>query len=112
MTSKVQPSGPKRSHLLWHAIAILAIVILVIVMVSGASASRNRPLKVIVPFGAGGGSDSFVRIIQKAITDEGLLDRPFVIINQKGGSQQHVVHHRLLLSFQLLLTFVIQLFLL
>ena len=29
----------------------------------------NQPVKVIVPFGAGGGSDTFARIIQKAIED-------------------------------------------
>lgn len=55
-------------------------------MSTGTGTSRNRPLKIIVPFGAGGGSDSFVRMMQKAITDEGLSNRPWVIINQKGGS--------------------------
>jgi len=73
-------------NLLWHGLAILAIVALLVVMVNGMSASRNRPLKIIVPFGAGGGSDTFVRMMQKAITEEKLTDQPLVIINQKGGS--------------------------
>ena len=45
----------------------------------------SRPIKVIVPFGAGGGSDTFVRIIQKAITDHQLLPQPLVVINVPGA---------------------------
>lgn len=44
-----------------------------------------RPVKVVVPFGAGGGSDTFGRIIQKAIEDEGLLAQKLVIINVPGA---------------------------
>ena len=32
----------------------------------------EQPIKVIVPFGAGGGSDTFVRILQKAIKENDL----------------------------------------
>ena len=53
---------------------------------SGLHEYPNRPIKVIVPFGAGGSSDTFVRVIQKAITDGGMFDQPVVIINQGGGS--------------------------
>jgi tripartite-type tricarboxylate transporter receptor subunit TctC len=45
----------------------------------------SRPIKVIVPFGAGGGSDTFVRIIQKAIEDNKLLPQPLVVINVPGA---------------------------
>ena len=45
----------------------------------------SRPIKVIVPFGAGGGSDTFVRIIQKAIEDNQLLPQPLVVINVPGA---------------------------
>ena len=45
----------------------------------------RKPIKVIVPFSAGGGSDGFVRIIQKAVKDEGLLPHPFVVINVPGA---------------------------
>lgn len=45
----------------------------------------QRPIKVIVPFGAGGGSDTFVRIIQRAIKENDLLPQPIVIINVPGA---------------------------
>ena len=45
----------------------------------------KAPIKVIVPFGAGGGSDTFARIIQKAIQENDLLPQPIVIINVPGA---------------------------
>ncbi len=53
----------------------------------------SAPIKVIVPFAAGGGSDTFVRVIQKAIKDHELLPQPLVVINRPGaggtnGSQE------------------------
>ncbi|MFT5302967.1 MAG: tripartite-type tricarboxylate transporter receptor subunit TctC [Mariniblastus sp.] len=45
----------------------------------------EQPIKVIVPFGAGGGSDTFVRILQKAIKENELLPQPMVIINVPGA---------------------------
>ena len=44
-----------------------------------------RPIKVIVPFGAGGGSDTFVRILQKAIEEQQLLPQPLVVVNVPGA---------------------------
>ena len=38
-----------------------------------------------MPFGAGGGSDTFTRILQKAITEHELIDQPFVVINMPGA---------------------------
>lgn len=45
----------------------------------------ERPVKIVVPFGPGGGSDTFVRIIQKAINEQALLDQPVVIVNVPGA---------------------------
>ena len=45
----------------------------------------QRPIQVVVPFGAGGGSDTFVRIIQKAIEENDLLPQPIVILNVPGA---------------------------
>lgn len=47
-----------------------------------------KPIKVVVPFGAGGGSDTFGRMMQHGIKTAGLLPEkaPFVIINRSGGS--------------------------
>lgn len=44
-----------------------------------------RPVKIIVPFSAGGGSDTFGRIIQKAIEDKNLLPQKLVMINVPGA---------------------------
>jgi putative tricarboxylic transport membrane protein len=44
-----------------------------------------RPIKVIVPFGAGGGSDTFARQLIRSIASEGFLDQPMVVINVGGA---------------------------
>ncbi|TWU00994.1 tripartite tricarboxylate transporter substrate-binding protein [Stieleria varia] len=50
-----------------------------------SNAFPNRPIKLIVPFAAGGGSDTFGRIIQNAIQENNLLDQPLVIVNVPGA---------------------------
>lgn len=45
----------------------------------------QRPIKVIVPFAAGGGSDTFARVIQSAIDDHDLLPERLAIINVPGA---------------------------
>ncbi|MCB1121975.1 MAG: tripartite tricarboxylate transporter substrate binding protein, partial [Verrucomicrobiae bacterium] len=44
-----------------------------------------KPVKVIVPYDPGGGTDTFARIIQKGIKDNDLMPQPFVIVNKPGG---------------------------
>ena len=46
----------------------------------------NRPIKVVVPFAAGGGTDAFARIVKKAIEENNLLPQPLVIVNVGGAS--------------------------
>jgi tripartite-type tricarboxylate transporter receptor subunit TctC len=45
----------------------------------------NRPIKLVVPFAPGGGTDTFARIMKKAIEDNDLLPQPIVIINLDGA---------------------------
>ncbi len=45
----------------------------------------KRPIRVVVPFQPGGGSDIFVRIVQKAINDYQLMPQPLVVVNKPGG---------------------------
>ena len=53
---------------------------------SGARAEfPEKPIEVIVPFAAGGGSDVFVRIVQKSIRDNDLSPEAFVIRNVGGA---------------------------
>lgn len=50
------------------------------------SCGVDRPIKVIVGYGAGGGTDSYARILASAIP-EFLDENPMVIINKPGGAQ-------------------------
>ena len=45
----------------------------------------DKPITVIVPFAAGGGSDTFVRIFQKAIREKNLCPQPIVVKNVAGA---------------------------
>jgi len=82
--------GPAR-HLLW-SLTILVFTLAMSACRQGdgeavATADRfpRKPLKVVVPFPAGGGSDTFTRIMQKAIRDANLLPQPMVVINVPGA---------------------------
>lgn len=69
------------------------LLMLVLLAVSGAVVAEpivasdfpDRPVKVVVPFAAGGGSDTFVRVVQSVIESENLLGQPLVVINVPGG---------------------------
>ncbi|WP_172294507.1 tripartite tricarboxylate transporter substrate binding protein [Pseudoruegeria sp. HB172150] len=50
------------------------------------SCGLNRPIKVVVGYGAGGGTDSYARILASTIP-EFLDENPMVIINRPGGAQ-------------------------
>ncbi len=45
----------------------------------------DRPVKVIVPFSPGGGSDTFARIMQRSIQQHDLLGEKLVIVNIPGA---------------------------
>ncbi|MEO2013766.1 MAG: tripartite tricarboxylate transporter substrate binding protein [Fuerstiella sp.] len=45
----------------------------------------EKPVKVVVPFAPGGGSDTFVRIVQGVVQSEGLLEQRLVVINRPGA---------------------------
>ena len=73
----------------WH-ISVLAFVAFSVYGTFVASKNREgvypeRPIKVIVPYNPGGGTDTFVRILNKAIQDEKLLPQPIVVVNKPGG---------------------------
>tara|TARA_R110002049_G_scaffold72490_1_gene187021 strand:+ start:137555 stop:138931 length:1377 start_codon:yes stop_codon:yes gene_type:complete len=81
-----------RLQIAWHTVATVAIVGLLVWWITrllntdSSAEYPNRPIQVVVPFGAGGGSDTFVRVLQKGIVEENLLSQPLVIINQGGGA--------------------------
>ena len=53
--------------------------------ISNAADFPKKPITIIVPFAAGGGSDTFARIFQKAIREENLSPQPIVVKNIAGA---------------------------
>ena len=49
-----------------------------------AQAWPQKPVKIIVPFGPGGTTDVFGRLIQRAVQEQNLLTQPMTIINVGG----------------------------
>jgi len=77
-------------------VAVHLVPLAVIVLLVGADVRSRmkaegveypgRPIKLVVPFNPGGGSDTFARIIKAGIDEHNLLPEPLVIINRPGGS--------------------------
>ena len=55
---------------------------------SGAEAAwqPTKPVEFVVTSGAGGGTDTFARVVQSIITKHRLTDQPIVVVNKGGGS--------------------------
>lgn len=53
--------------------------------VASADDYPSKPISLIVPFGAGGGSDTSARIYQKAFQDNDLLGQPLTVFNVPGA---------------------------
>jgi len=68
-----------------RAMRIFGFIIACQLTVALAAEFPAQPVNVIVPFNAGGGSDTFVRIIQKAISENNISPEPWVVQN-KGGA--------------------------
>ena len=66
--------------------ALLAWKIVTSLPASDSTEWPARPIHVVVPYSAGGGTDSFVRLITRSIEEHQRLPQPMVIINQPGGS--------------------------
>ena len=77
---------------IWRYFAVPLVAALLLWRISGVFNSGSettypaQPIHVVVPHGAGGGTDNFVRLLSKSITDHKLLPQPLVVINQPGGS--------------------------
>lgn len=75
-----------------HGIVAAIIVALIVWYVAKNSTTQNdgawptQPIQVVVPYSAGGGTDSFVRLLARAVVEDKLLPQPLVVINQPGGS--------------------------
>lgn len=67
----------------WGLVVLLSVFLLSEIQVRAEFPERS--VDVIVPFGAGGGSDTFVRILQHAIRENDLLPQPLVVRNIGGA---------------------------
>ena len=76
-------------RLLKSVFSIVAIALVLTSCDDGREVSEGvfprKPIKVVVPFGPGGDSDTFARIMQKTIRDHELLPEPLVILNVPGA---------------------------
>ena len=62
----------------------LAAAALLVVATAAHSQYPQRPVQLIVPWGAGGGTDATARIIGTLLEKE--LKQPFNVVNRTGGS--------------------------
>ncbi len=70
-------------------VAVLSVMLAVAWSVAPTRAQQGypaKPIELVVPFSAGGGSDILARHIARAIQDEKLLPEPLVVVNKPGGS--------------------------
>ena len=63
---------------------LLAVMMVFAPIKAKAEWNPERPINIIVPYEAGGGTDSFGRAISAAA--EGIIDVPVVIVNKPGSS--------------------------
>jgi tripartite-type tricarboxylate transporter receptor subunit TctC len=63
--------------------ALLAAILLLVAMTTAAQSYPNRPVRVIVPFASGGGSDTVGRVISQALSTS--LGQGFVVENRTGA---------------------------
>ena len=52
----------------------------------GLGGYPTRPIELVVPFQAGGGSDTLARTIQAIVTEERLVSVPMNVVNRTGGA--------------------------
>lgn len=63
-------------------------VLAVAVLCAFGSVAVARTIEFVVPWKAGGGSDTMARFIVKAIKDNNLTDADFAVVNKEGGNGQ------------------------
>ena len=63
---------------------LLALAVLATAATAQAQQYPQRPVQLIVPWGAGGGTDATARIIGTLLEKE--LKQPFNVVNRTGGS--------------------------
>jgi tripartite-type tricarboxylate transporter receptor subunit TctC len=76
----------------WHAASVTLIFVLLGLYWRDSTGDESgaeypaRPIKLVVPFNPGGGSDSFGRMMRMGIEKADLLPKPLYVVNRPGGS--------------------------
>jgi tripartite-type tricarboxylate transporter receptor subunit TctC len=78
------PTSSRRSIVLRSACAIASLALLATAMPVAAQGYPARPITLIVPWGAGGGTDATARIIGSLLEKE--IGQPVTVVNRTGGS--------------------------
>ena len=68
-----------------RGVALICAAIVAAPVVALAEWSPRRPVNVVLPYSAGGGTDAFARAVSAAAEAEGLLDVPLVVTNKPGA---------------------------
>ena len=66
-------------------IGVLAMVVLCGASLGWAAWAPARPVEIVAPAGPGGGWDLLARTMQKALTEEKIVNVPIVVTNKPGG---------------------------
>jgi len=70
-----------------HALIALAASLTLVVPAAAQSEWKpNRPVEFVAAAGPGGGTDTFARVVQSALSKEELLTTPIIVVNKSGGS--------------------------
>lgn len=78
----------------WISVFVIMAMVLSLVGCAGTNTTSTppeenyptKPLEIIVPGSAGGGSDIFARTLAKVATDNKYFSQPIVVVNKPGGS--------------------------
>ena len=68
-----------------RGVALACATIIAAPIAALAEWSPRRPVNVVLPYSAGGGTDAFARAVSAAVEAEGLLDVPLVVTNKPGA---------------------------
>ena len=83
-SARVPASGSRRSLIAGSALLLTGCVLIAASFPAAAQNYPSRPISLIVPWGAGGGTDATARIVGSLLEKE--LGQPVTVVNRTGGS--------------------------